>query len=199
MDDRTRLENQVGFLLEIDRLKQVHRRTWLLHEDRNENSAEHSWHVAMMAMLLSEYADVAVDRTKVMQMMLVHDIVEIDAGDTYCYDADGSTDKAEREQAAADRLFALLPDDQGAEMRATWEEFEARESPEAKMAACIDRLMPLLHNMNTGGRSWREHGITRSQVLSHNRDVEKCSQALWAYVNQMLDDAVEAGYLAEGN
>lgn len=197
MNKEERLDQQICFLLELDRLKQIHRRTWLLHEERNENSAEHSWHVSMMALLLSEHADVAVDRMKVMQMMLVHDIVEIDAGDTYCYDTRAAEDKAEREQAAADRLFGLLPEDQCKELRETWDEFEARETAEARMAACIDRLMPLLHNFHTKGRSWKEHGIQKSQVLEHNRDVEKCSASLWAYVNHMLDLAVERGYLGD--
>lgn len=197
MNAEERLDQQIRFLLEIDRLKQIHRRTWLLHEERHENSAEHSWHVAMATMLLSEHADADVDKAKVMKMMLVHDIVEIDAGDTYCYDTQAAEDKAEREQTAAGRLFGLLPGDQREELRATWEEFEARVTPEARMAACIDRLLPLLHNFHTEGRSWKEHGICKSQVLEHNRDVEKCSVSLWAYVNRMLDQSVERGYLKD--
>ena len=192
-----RLNRQIAFILEIDRLKSVLRRSYLINDPRRENSAEHSWHLAVLAMVLDEYANAEVNQARVLRMLLVHDVVEIDAGDTYCYDVVGNDSKADREQAAADRLFGLLPDDQRDEMRGLWEEFEARATPEAKFAAALDRLMPLLHNYHTQGRSWLEHGVTEAQVLGRNRHTGEGSEALWAYVEAMIADAVGKGYLAE--
>ena len=192
-----RLDRQIAFILEMDRLKGVLRRSYLLNDPRRENSAEHSWHLAVLAMVLDEYANAEVNQRRVLKMLLVHDVVEIDAGDTYCYDAAGNESKADREQSAADRLFGLLPDDQRDEMRGLWEEFEGRETAEAKFAAALDRLMPLLHNYHTQGRSWLEHGVTKAQVLEHNKHVGDGSAALWAYVEAMIADAVSKGYLAE--
>ena len=192
-----RLNQQIAFILEIDRLKSVLRRSYLVNDPRRENSAEHSWHLAVLAMVLGEYANAEVNQAHVIKMLLVHDVVEIDAGDTYCYDAAGNDSKADRERLAAGRLFGLLPDDQRDEMRGLWEEFEARATPEAKFAAALDRLMPLLHNYHTQGRSWREHGITEAQVLQHNQHVGDGSAALWAYVEAMIADAVGRGYLTE--
>ena len=191
-----RLNKQIAFILELDRLKGVLRRSYLVHDPRRENSAEHSWHLAVLAMVLDEYASVEVNQAHVIKMLLVHDVVEIDAGDTYCYDVAGNDSKADREQLAADRLFGLLPDDQQDEMRGLWEEFEARATPEAKFAAALDRLMPLLHNYHTQGRSWLEHGVTEAQVLERNRHTGEGSEALWAYVEAMIADAVGKGYLA---
>ena len=195
--DAERLQQQIGFILEIDRLKSVLRRTYLVHNPRHENSAEHSWHLAMMALLLAEHATAPVNLLRVLKMLLVHDIVEIDAGDTYCYDAAGSEGKAAREQDAARRIFGLLPVDQQAEMHDLWQEFEARQTPEAKFSTALDRLMPLLHNFHTQGRSWREHGITSAQVLEHNRHIGEGSQALWQSVEAMIKEAVSQGYLTE--
>src|SRR6056297_294642 len=160
--DWQRLEQQVAFILEIDRLKTIYRRTYLTDTSRFENSAEHSWHIAVMAMLLAEHANtLEVDQLRVIKMLLIHDLVEIDAGDTFAYDTAAHADKAAREQAAADRLFGLLPADQAAEFRALWDEFESRQTPEAKFAGALDRLQPLLHNLYTHGRSWREHGVRK--------------------------------------
>lgn len=192
-----RLHQQIAFILEIDRLKSVLRRTYLVNEPRHENSAEHSWHLAMMALLLAEHANVEVNLLSVLKMLLVHDIVEIDAGDTYCYDAVGSEDKADREEQAARRIFGLLPDDQQAELHQLWTEFEARVTPEAKFAAALDRLMPILHNYHTKGRSWIDHGITSTQVRERNRHAEEGSEVLWAYVEEIIADAVKQGYLTE--
>lgn len=192
-----RLEKQVQFILEIDKLKAILRRTYVTEEQRQENSAEHSWHVAMMAWLLAEHANEPIDVTRVTKMMMVHDIVEIDAGDTYCYDEQGSLDKAERELAAADRIFHLLPQDQGEELRALWDEFESRETPEARFAAALDRVMPLMHNYHTQGRSWQEHGIRKDQVLAHNRHTGEGSEALWELAKEIIEKAAEAGYLSE--
>lgn len=194
-----RLGQQIAFLLEIDKLKTVLRRTYLLDDPRHENSAEHSWHLAMMAMLLAEHANAEVNLLPVLKMLLVHDVVEIDAGDTFCYDRAGNDSKAAREQAAAQRIFGLLPDDQQDEMHQLWQEFEARQTPEARFAAALDRLMPILHNYHTQGRSWREHGITRIQVQDHNRHMAEGSEALWQYIEALIEEAVGQGYLTEGS
>ena len=190
-----RLDQQIGFILELDTLKSVLRRSYLLNSTRRENSAEHSWHLSAMALVLAEHANADTDQLRVLKMLLVHDIVEIDSGDTYIYDAAGNETKAAREQQAAQRIFGLLPPDQSAELSALWQEFEARETPEAKFAAALDRLMPLLHNYHTEGRSWREHGITRQQVLNLNRHIADGSQSLWEYAEALIDDAAAKGYL----
>ena len=167
-----RLERQLQFVMEIDKLKQVQRRTWLTDGTRTENAAEHSWHLALMCLLLHEYAaDRNLDSLRVLQMLLVHDLVEIDAGDTFVYDEAAAIDKESRERAAADRIFGLLPPDQAGEMRSLWEEFEARQTPEARFAASLDRLQPILHNYHTQGRAWRDHGVTADRVL--------CATSTW--------------------
>lgn len=193
--EQNRLDRQLAFILEIDGLKDVVRQSYLLSGKRRENTAEHSWHLAVMAPVLAEYADAPVDAGRVIRMVLIHDIVEIDAGDTYCYDAGGNLDKAERENRAADRIFGLLPRDQEIEMRALWEEFETGNSPEARWARSLDRFMPLLHNFHTGGRSWREHNITRRQVRERMRPLQEGSEALWKLAESIIEQAVERGYL----
>ena len=192
-----RLAQQIAFLLEIDKLKTVLRRTHLLDDPRHENSAEHSWHLAVMAMLLAEHANAPVNLLHVLKMLLIHDVVEIDSGDTYIYDVAGNESKAAREQEAAKRIFGLLPDDQREEMHRLWEEFEARATPEARFAAALDRLMPMLHNYHTQGRSWQEHGVTDAQVIAHNGHMTEGAAALWEYAEAMIKDAVGKGYLAE--
>src|SRR5438874_2362757 len=152
--ENERFERQIRFILEIDKLKTILRRTYLIHADRAENTAEHSWHLAIMAILLAEHANEPVDVARVVKMVLVHDIVEIDAGDTYFYDPLGAADKAEREHTAADRLFGILPPDQSLELRTLWEEFEAGTTADARFALALDRFMPQLHNYYTKGRSW---------------------------------------------
>lgn len=191
-----RLERQIRFVLEVDRLKRVLRRTVLTDGSRRENSAEHSWHIALMAVLLSEYSmEDGIDLLRVVKMLLVHDIVEIDAGDTFVYDEDGLEDKEERERAAAERLFGLLPADQREHLHRLWEEFEARETPEARFAAAIDRLQPVLHNVHTEGASWREHGIRLEQVVAINHKMEEGAPELWKLARRLLDEAVEKGNL----
>ncbi len=192
-----RLDRQINFILEIDALKSVLRRSYLVGGSRRENSAEHSWHVSVMALVLAEHAGAEIDTGRVLQMLLVHDIVEIDSGDTYIYDAAGNSTKAEREQDAARRIFGLLPDDQSVELQALWREFEARETPDARFAAALDRLMPLLHNYHTEGRSWREHGITKQQVLALNKHIADGSPSLWRYAEALIDDAAARGYLRD--
>ena len=154
-----RFQQQIAFLLELDKLKNIYRQTLVLHEDRAENDAEHSFHLAIMACILAEHANEPVDVLHVMKMVLVHDIVEIDAGDTYCYDAAGNATKAQREQLAAQRLFGLLPEGQREEYRGLWVEFEEQKTPEARFAAVMDRIQPLLLNLSRNGLSWQQHGI----------------------------------------
>jgi carbamoyl-phosphate synthase large subunit len=198
MDTETsRLAQQVEFIVEIDKLKQVYRRTWLIDASRHENDAEHSWHLGVMAVLLVEHArSPQLDLMRVLKMVLIHDLVEIDAGDTFAYDDVAAVDKADRERAAADRLFNLLPTDQAAEFRAVWDEFEARQTPEAQYAAALDRFQPMLHNYRTQGKAWQEHGITADRVLARNRSMAEGSPALWQYAQQFVADAVAKGYLA---
>ncbi len=196
--DWQRLERQVAFILEIDRLKTVYRRTYLTDTSRFENSAEHSWHIAVMAMVMAEYANnPAMDLLRVLKMLLIHDLVEIDAGDTFAYDKAAREDKAEREQGAADRLFSLLPEDQAAEFRILWDEFESRKTGEAKFAAALDRLQPLLHNLYTHGKSWQEHGVRKFQVVSLNRHMAEGAAGLWTFASKWIEKAVEQGDLAE--
>jgi len=190
-----RFEKQIQFILEIDKLKSISRRTYLLNAERLENTAEHSWHLAMMAMLLAEHANEPVNVSRVVRMVLVHDIVEIDAGDTYYYDPIAALDKADRERRAADRLFGLLPVDQGKELRDLWEEFEACQTPDSRFAAALDRFMPQLHNYHTKGKSWSEHGVTADRVLERNACIAEGSQKLWERAQSLLDDAVAKGFL----
>jgi putative hydrolases of HD superfamily len=190
-----RLARQLEFVLEVDRLKTVLRRTVVSDRSRLENSAEHSWHLALMSLLLVEHANAEVDPLRTLKMLLVHDIVEVDAGDTFCYDAEANLDKDQRERLAADRLFGLLPDDQGGELRALWEEFERRESPEARFAAALDRLQPMMLNYLTEGHSWRQHGVREHQVLTRNRPIEEGARELWSLVERFIEDAVERGIL----
>lgn len=196
--DRDRIKKQIEFIVEIDKIKHVLRKTLLMDGSRHENDAEHSWHLGVMAILLSEYSNEKdLDVLRVIKMVLVHDIVEIDAGDTFCYDEKGALDKREREEKAADRIFNILPADQAREIRELWEEFEEGVTPEARFANCLDRLQPLLHNYVTCGRSWKEHGINRDRVLTRNRPIEEGSYQLWAYVEQLIEDSVDKGYLPE--
>jgi putative hydrolases of HD superfamily len=181
-----RLRRQLEFILEIDRLKSVLRQSYLIDNDRHENSAEHSWHLAVAAMVLAEHAKEPIDVSKVIRLVLVHDLVEIDAGDTFIYDEAGNAGKAAREQKAADRLFGLLPEEQGKTFMVLWREFEDRQTPEAKFAFALDRLMPILHNVFTQGRSWKEHGIRQEQAITKNRPIEDGSPILWQAVESLI-------------
>jgi putative hydrolase of HD superfamily len=196
--DFERLKKQIEFIEEIDKIKHVLRKTLLMDGSRHENDAEHSWHLGIMAVLLSEYANTKeLDVLHVVKMVLVHDIVEIDAGDTFCYDEKGALDKREREEKAADRIFNILPADQARELRDLWEEFEECATPEASFAASLDRLQPLLHNYRTCGRSWKKHHITKDRVIERNRHIEKGSRQLWAFVEGLIEESVKKGYLPE--
>jgi len=191
-----RLSRQMKFIVEIDKLKQVLRRTITLGSDRNENSAEHSWHIAVMAMVLAEHAKGKdIDLVRTVKMMLVHDLVEIDAGDTYCYDDEAGKDKLERETRAADRIFRILPADQAAEFRALWDEFEAGATAEARFANALDRLQALLLNYHTHGKTWQEHHVTSEQVAARAAPIEDGSAGLWEYARALIDDAVAKGLL----
>jgi len=190
-----RLRRQMGFIMEVDKLKEIFRQSIVSSGVRYENDAEHSWHISLMAILLSEHANERVDVLRVVKMLLIHDIVEIDAGDTYNYDEEALLDKREREEAAAERLFGLLPDDQRDEFMELWEEFEEKKTPEARYAAALDRLQPMLLNYMTQGRSWIDHGVTSDMVFRKNRHIEEGSEALWDFAEEMLNDCIEKGYL----
>jgi len=181
-----RLRRQLEFILEIDRLKGVLRQSYLIDSDRHENSAEHSWHLAVAAMVLAEHAKEKIDVGKVIHLVLVHDLVEIDAGDTFIYDDAANAGKAAREQKAANRLFGLLPEEQAETFMALWREFEHRQTPESKFAFALDRLMPILHNVFTQGRSWKEHGIRQEQALTKNCPIEAGSPVLWQAVESLI-------------
>lgn len=183
-NNEERLKKQFAFIQEIDKEKTVFRQTYLADASRKENDAEHSWHMAVMAMILSEYSNEEIDVLRTMSMILVHDLVEIYAGDTYAYDTAGNEDKLERELAAADKLFALLPDDQRDKMRGLWDEFEAGKTAEAKFASTLDKIQPLMLNNASGGLSWKEHGVKASQVYDRNIKTSEGSKALWEFADQ---------------
>ncbi|HET9953279.1 MAG TPA: HD domain-containing protein [Polyangiaceae bacterium] len=193
----TRLEQQLAFIQELDQLKQVQRKSFVSGTRRLENSAEHSWHVALMAVVLAEHAaEPGLDVARVVRMLLVHDVVEIDAGDTLLYaEEQAQQAQRERERAAAERLFGLLPEAQGHALRTLWEEFEARESPEAKFARAIDRLEPLLLNFMSEGAAWRRYGVVVEDVLEKNRLMAEGSPALWRAAEHLVQTAVLRGYL----
>jgi putative hydrolases of HD superfamily len=192
-----RLDQQLRFVTEIDRLKGVLRQTMLTDPMRRENSAEHSWHVALMALALADQAPPGTDIGRVVAMLLVHDLVEIDAGDLFLYaDEAQQARQEEAERAAADRIFGLLPTDQAAAFRVLWDEFEERRTPEARFARGLDRLQPMLENLNVGGGTWQEHGITADQVLVKVKLIEDGSPALGRYARDLVARAVRDGILA---
>ena len=188
-----RLASQLAFLAELDKLKLIQRRTSVMGESRLENTAEHSWHLGVMAPVLAEYAPAEVNVERAMSMLLVHDIVEIDAGDTFAFDAAANLDKEEREQVAADRLFGLLPDDQAAHYRALWDEFEARETPEALFANALDRFQGLLQNVHNNGGTWKKYGISREKILERMNPIREGAPALWPWVVRMVDGVMGWG------
>ena len=194
----SRFKKQIEFILEVDKLKHVLRQTILMDRSRRENSAEHSWHIALLIPVLAEYAkETDIDMFQVMKILVIHDLVEIDAGDTYCYDDKGREDQTQREAIAADRIFGLLPADQATEFRALWDEFEKRESPESRFANALDRVQPFLHNYFTNGQTWQANNINSRQVHERMRPVKDGAPDLWDYVNNLIEDAVKKGILAE--
>lgn len=191
-----RLAAQIRFIIEVDKLKEIFRQTLVTQSRRAENSAEHSWHFALMIITLAEHSNhQPLDVLRILKMVLIHDIVEIDAGDTFAYDTKNMADQHERESRAADRIFGLLPADQTAEFHALWDEFEAQETPEAKFAAACDRFHPMLLNCLTEGHAWRKHGITQDRVIARNAHIAKGSTELWSYAVRMIDNAVAQGHL----
>lgn len=197
MDDR--LKKQMDFILEIDKSKQIFRQNYISDAFRKENDAEHAWHLALMAILLSEYSNEEIDLLKVVTMVLIHDLVEIDAGDTYAYDNSGQKTKRERETLAADRIFGMLPEDQGQMFRNLWEEFESWETLESKFAHTMDNLQPLLLNDATDGKSWREHEIKSSQVYNRNQRTAEGSERLYKYVDELIQKNIQAGNIGTEN
>lgn len=188
-----RLEEQINFIIEVDKLKNIVRQNYLCDGSRKEDDADHSWHLALMCVILSEYANEKIDVLKTITMVLIHDIVEIDAGDTYAYDDKAHDSKRQREIEAADRIFNLLPKDQAKKMRDLWEEFEEGVTPEAKFAITLDKMQPVLLNASSNGKSWREHQVKLSQILSRNETTHEGSQVLWEFEKEIIYKNVEKG------
>ena len=188
-----RLKKQMEFIIEVDKLKDIIRQTNLTNGERKENDAEHSWHLALMAVFLSEYAKEPVDVLQVIKMVLIHDLVEIDAGDTYLYDEAGNGTKAAREQKAAERIFNILPGDQAEELFKLWQEFEDRKTPKSKFANTLDRIQPVLLNDATEGRAWREHDVCIDQIMSKNEYTSQGSDVLWTYIQDVFEKNIENG------
>ncbi len=193
MDER--LKKQLDFALEIDKEKNVFRQTHLSGHGRNENDAEHAWHMAIMAYLLREYSNEPVDITRVMLMCLIHDVVEIDAGDTYAYDAEGLKTQKAREEAAKERIYSLLPEDQKKELAAIFDEFEESKTPESKFAHAMDNLQPLMLNNSNDGGDWREHGVSAKQVYGRQNRTKEGSEKLYEITEQIIKKHVEKGNL----
>ena len=193
-----RFEAQLRFLIEIDRMKSIFRQTILIDRSRREDDASHSWHFAVMAMLLYEHcADRSVNIERVVKMALVHDLIEIYAGDTFAYDTAANTGKQQREKAAADKLFALLPSDQGEKIRSLWEEFDAEQTPDAKYACAIDRLQPFINNIMTEGHTRKRGGITTAQVYQRMDPIRIAMPEIWDFIVKSIDDCVKKGYLVD--
>ncbi|MCP5025962.1 MAG: HD domain-containing protein [Actinomycetia bacterium] len=189
------LAERLRFLLELDRLKGILRRSLVLAGERRENSAEHSWHLALFALVLVRHANEPVDLARVVMMLLVHDVVEIDAGDTYIYDEAAVARKARTESRAADRIYGLLPGDEGAELRALWDEYERQDTADSRFAHSVDRLQPLLLNLVSGAVSWHEHGVPASRVREINSRMATGSTELWTAASALIDDAITRGIL----
>ena len=183
------------FIVELDKMKSILRQTSLINEDRREDDAQHSWHISVMAMILSEYTNEKVDVSKVIKMLLTHDLVEIYAGDTFCYDKVGNSHKRDREVLAAEKIFGMLEEDKGKELRALWDEFEEMETPEALFAAAMDRLQPMLNNYYNKGGTWKKFDVAKSDIYKRISPVKKSSDEIWNFVENMLEDAFEKGFI----
>jgi len=195
MPPAERLARQIAFLIECDRLKDIVRQTLNAHSGRPENDAEHSWALCLFVMTLAEHSNTSIDVLRVMKMLLIHDIVEIDAGDTFAYDTARLVDQHEREAAAATRLFGLLPDDQAAEFRALWDEFEDRQTADARFAHAIDRCQAMLLNCLSKGVTWSRHNVRLDQIRARNAPIGEGSASLWTHMSHLLDEAVQAGHV----
>lgn len=194
----TRLEQQMNFIQEIDKMKKIGRQTYLSDASRKENDAEHSWHLAMMCLILNEYANEEVDLLRTMFMVLIHDIIEIDAGDTYAYDEVGNKTKREREEKAAERIFRVLPEDQANYIRELWDEFEEARTKEAMFAHTLDKVQPTMLNAATDGKAWKEHEVKLSQILNRNKNTAKGSEILWNYsMEHFIEPNVKKGRILE--
>ncbi|EGG79379.1 hypothetical protein HMPREF9477_00347 [Lachnospiraceae bacterium 2_1_46FAA] len=193
----TRLEKQTQFIVEVDKVKNIFRQTYLSDGERKENDAEHSWHLALSAILLKEYVSEEVDLLKVITMVLIHDLVEIDAGDTYAYDSAGAKDKREREEKAADRIFSILPTEQGQYFRELWEEFEEYETEEAKYAHLLDNFQPMLLNDAAKGKSWSEHQVKKQQIYKRNERIEETSETIWGEMQRIVEKNIQLGNIHE--
>ena len=192
-----RLKEQLDFVIEIDKMKEILRQTYLADGSRREGDAEHCWHLALMAILLKEYANEEVDLARVVPMVLAHDLVEIDAGDTYAYDEEGAKTQKERENKAAARIFGLLPEDQGSWLKGLWEDFEAQESAEAKFAHVLDNCQPLFLNHASGGISWKEHQVRKSQIYKRNQRTAEGSERIWAYMKELIEENIAKGMIID--
>lgn len=197
METSARLQAQLSFLTEIDKLKMIQRRNYLMDGSRIENTAEHSWHIAVLAGILQEHSNEAVNLEHVLLMLLMHDIVEIEAGDTYAYDETGNQDKEAREHAAADHLFGMLPPDQCKLFKTLWLEFEDMQTPESRFANTVDRVLPLFQNFNSGGKVWVKNKIKKSQVLKRMQPIKDGSEALWQASLQIMNQAIQNGYIVD--
>jgi putative hydrolase of HD superfamily len=195
-DAASRLAQQIEFIVEVDKLKEIFRQTINTQSRRPENDAEHSWALCLCVIVLAEHANTAqLDVLRVLKMVIIHDLVEIDAGDTFAYDTARMANQHEREMIAADRIFGLLPPDQARDFRALWDEFEAKATPEAKFAAAVDRFQPMLLNCRTQGAAWNRHGVTQDRVLARNQHIKEGCIELWTYAQAMVQSAVDAGHL----
>jgi|SRR5690554_330027 len=194
IDNKERFQKQINFLIEIDKVKSIFRRTRIFNNKRYENDAEHGWHMSLMALILAEYSNEKIDICKVIKMALIHDLVEIDAGDTFLY-ADNQTEKIMNERKCAERIFGLLPEDQYKEIMGLWEEFEAKETFEAKFAGSMDRLGPIMQNFYDNGHAWKKHNITSDKVLKVNKQIQNGSEELWEYAKSLIEKSIEKGNL----
>jgi putative hydrolase of HD superfamily len=197
MQPAERLARQIAFLVECDRLKDIVRQTLNAHSRRQENDAEHSWALCLFVMTPAEHSNTPVDVLRVIKMLLIHDVVEIDAGDTFAYDTARLVDQHEREVAAASRIFGLLPDDQAAEFRALWDEFEARQTPDATFAHAVDRCQAMLLNCLSKGVTWRRHNVSVDQIRARNAPIDDGASTLWTHMSGLLDDIVREGHLTQ--
>jgi putative hydrolase of HD superfamily len=190
-----RLLKDIEFIVEIDKMKSILRQTSLIEEDRREDDAQHSWHISVMTMVLNEYANEEIEEKKVIKMLLIHDLVELYAGDTFCYDKKGNEDKREREVMAANKIFGMLKEEKALHFRELWDEFEEMETPEALFAASMDRLQPMLSNYYNGGGTWKKFGVEKEAIYKRIAPVKKSSDKLWEFVEHMIEDAQSRGLI----
>ena len=192
---KDRLLKDIEFIVELDKMKSILRQTSLINEDKREDDAQHSWHIALMTMVLNEYANEEIDEKKVIKMLLIHDLVELYAGDTFCYDEKGNEDKEERELLAADKIFGMLKEEKALHFRALWDEFEEMKTPEALFAASMDRLQPMLNNYYNGGGTWKKFGVDKESIYKRIGPVKESSDKLWEFVEYMIEDAYSRGLI----